>query len=651
MLKFAKRMPVESLYWYWFGLQPAGIFALMFQTLYIMDKEKVRLFSEFSPVTTENWKNKIIEDLKGADYDKKMVWKTGEGFNVNPFYRKEDLPDGCTDVRPGEFPFMRGNSVGNDWLIRQSVDVPSAEEANAKARKMIAEGVTSILFRVHGKAVVPGYIPTLLEGIDAGKVELNFNVCVGKVLLFAEWLVKYYKECGYDLSAMKGAVEYDPIGKELFNGKVLQGYAENIKTLVNLLAELPKYRCVAVNSAGLCNAGAYITQELAYALAWGNEYLNAATEAGVPVDAVAKRIKFNMGISSNFFMEIAKFRAARMLWARIVEQYAPKCKCSCKMIVNAETSKFNLTLFDPYVNMLRTQTEAMSAAIAGVEAITVAPYDSVYETPTEFAERIAKNQQLILKHESHLDKVVDPAGGSYYIESLTASIASEAWKQFLAIEEAGGFHKAVKDGGVKAAIEASGDSRRIALAKRKEILLGTNQYPNFSETSDGHRPLGKSCGCGCQNHECGSGALAAKRLGEEFEQLRLSVEESGRRPKAFMLTIGNLAMRQARAQFSCNFLATAGYEVIDNLGFKSVEEGVAAAMEAKADIVVICSSDDEYAEYAIPAFKAVGGKAVFIVAGAPACSEELQKAGIENFIHVRVNVLDTLKALNEKLGL
>jgi methylmalonyl-CoA mutase len=301
--------------------------------------------------------------------------------------------------------------------------------------------------------------------------------------------------------------------------------------------------------------------------------------------------------------------------------------------------------------MLRTQTEAMSAAIAGVESITVTPYDTVYEEPTDFAMRIAKNQQLILKHESHLDKVADPAGGSYYIESLTASIANEAWKQFLAIENEGGFHKSVKEGKVQADIEKTAESRRTALAKRKEILLGTNQYPNFSELSEGKRPKDAACGCGCHSEEKQSITIATKRLAEDFEQLRLQTEESGRRPKAFMLTIGNLAMRQARAQFSCNFLATAGYEVIDNLGFKSVDEGVKAALEANADIVVICSSDDEYAEYAIPAYNAIGDKAIFIVAGAPACMPELQQAGIENFIHVRVNVLDTLRDLNKKLGI
>ena len=613
--------------------------------------EKEKLFNEFQPVSSEDWKNKIIEDLKGADYDKKMIWRTAEGFNVNPFYRKEDLPAGCDNEQPGRYPFTRGNRADNNWLVRQDIDITDAVEANAKAKKLISEGVDSISFKVKGKLVTPEYIPTLLQDIDAEKVELNFDVCHGKVVEFTTLLVEYYRQRGFNLEELRGSINYDPIEKELFAGKVFENYAEVMKALIEATSAMPKFRCIGVNSGKLNNAGAYIAQELGYALAWGNEYLATATDAGIPVDAIARNMKFNMGISSNFFMEIAKFRAARMLWTKIVEQYSPECNCACKMIIHAETSQFNLTLFDSYVNMLRTQTEAMSAAIAGVESITVTPYDTVYEAPTDFAMRIAKNQQLILKHESHLDKVTDPAGGSYYIESLTASIAAEAWKLFLALENEGGFHKAVKEGKVQADIEKTADSRRTALAKRKEILLGTNQYPNFSEVSDGKRQKGLACGCGCHSEEKQSITIATKRLGEEFEQLRIQTEESGRRPKAFMLTIGNLAMRQARAQFSCNFLATAGYEVIDNLGFKSVEEGVNAALEAKADIVVICSSDDEYAEYAIPAFQAIGNKAIFIVAGAPACMPELQAAGIENFIHVRVNVLDTLRDLNKKLGI
>lgn len=606
-----------------------------------------KLFKEFPPVSADEWKGKIVEDLKGADYDKKMIWRTNEGFNVNPFYRKEDA-ENATSSLPGEYPYTRGNKADNKWLIRVEIPVGDPATANAKAKKMLNEGVTSIGFKIRGKIDAATLIEQLLDGIDLQATEVNFDICQKCAVNFTQQFVAYCEKQGYTPDKIEGSINYDPIGKALCKGIGTGEYADNIKQLTEIAAQAPSLRTIAVNSAKLCNSGAYITQELGCALAWGNEYMNAATAAGIPGDTAAKSIKFNMGISSNFFMEIAKFRAARMLWAKIVEQYTTD-KEAGKMIIHAETTAFNLTLFDPYVNMLRTQTEAMSAAIAGVESITVKPYDSVYETPTDFAERIAKNQQLILKHESHLDVVADPAGGSYYVESLTASIAAQAWKLFLEIENEGGFGKAVENGRIKADIEAAGKERLTALARRKEILLGTNQYPNFTETAGEKQPLTTACGCGCAAEE--TNGLRPLRLGEEFENLRLATEASGKRPKAFMLTIGNLAMRQTRAQFSCNFLAAAGYEVIDNLGFKSVEDGAKAAIEAGADIVVICSSDDEYAEYAIPAYEAVKDKAIFIVAGAPACSEELQKAGIENFIHVRVNVLETLKALNAKLGI
>ena len=283
--------------------------------------------------------------------------------------------------------------------------------------------------------------------------------------------------------------------------------------------------------------------------------------------------------------------------------------------------------------------------------MTVTPFDKTYETPDEFSERLARNQQLLLKEESHFDKVIDPAAGSYYIENLTISIAQQAWNLFLSVEEAGGFYVALKAGTVQAAVNESNKARHKAVAQRREVLLGTNQFPNFNEKAGDKQPVEAKCCCGGKDHTCEKDVdtLVFDRAASEFEALRLETEASGKRPKAFMLTIGNLAMRQARAQYSCNFLACAGYEVIDNLGFETVEAGVEAAMAAKADIVVLCSSDDEYAEYAVPAFKALDGRAMFIVAGAPACMDELKAAGIENFIHVRVNVLDTLKEFNAKL--
>ena len=619
-----------------------------------MADSKEKLFSDFPGVSTEAWMEKITADLKGADFEKKLVWKTNEGFKVKPFYRQEDLEGlKTTEGLPGQFPYLRGTKKNdNTWFVRQEIKVECAKEANAKALDILNKGVDSLGFSLKKKDLCPEYIETLLEGICAECVELNFSTCQGATVLLANLLVEYFTKKGYDLANLKGSVNYDPMGKMLSKGKDVSNYIATAKELVEVMAALPKYRCISVNAIELNNAGSYIAQELGYALAWGNEYLNALIEAGVSVDDAAKKIKFNFGISSNYFLEIAKFRAARMLWANIVKEYAPACDCSCKMLAHAETSTFNLTLFDAHVNMLRTQTEAMSAALAGVNSITVSPFDKAYQTPDDFSERIARNQQLLLKEECHFDKVVDPAAGSYFIENLTVSIAQQAWNLFLQVEEEGGMMEAIKAGKVQEAVNASNKARHEAVAKRREILLGTNQYPNFTEMANGKAPLGCQCCCG-GDHECEKpiATLSKDRAANEFEALRLQTENSGRRPKAFMLTIGNLAMRQARAQFSCNFLACAGYEVIDNLGFATVEEGVEAAMKANADIVVLCSSDDEYAEHAVPAFQALNGRAMFIVAGAPACMEDLKAAGIENFIHVRCNVLETLKEYNAKLGI
>ena len=621
-----------------------------------MADSKEKLFSDFPGVSTEAWMEKITADLKGADFEKKLVWKTNEGFKVKPFYRQEDLEGlKTTEGLPGQFPYLRGTKKDdNTWYVRQDIKVECAKEANAKALDLLNKGVDSLGFNINKKDLCPEYIETLLEGICAECVELNFSTCQGATVTLANLLVEYFTKKGYDLAALKGSINYDPMGKMLAKGKDVSNYIATAKALVEIMAALPKYRCITVNALELNNAGSYIAQELGYALAWGNEYLNALIEAGVSADDAAKKIKFNFGISSNYFLEIAKFRAARMLWANIVKEYNPACDCACKMLAHAETSTFNLTLFDAHVNMLRTQTEAMSAALAGVNSITVSPFDKAYQTPDDFSERIARNQQLLLKEECHFDKVVDPAAGSYFIENLTVSIAQQAWNLFLQVEEEGGMMEAVKAGKVQEAVNASNKARHEAVSKRREILLGTNQYPNFTEMANGKAPMGCQCCCGGEHkHECEKpiATLNKNRAADEFEALRLQTENSGRRPKAFMLTIGNLAMRQARAQFSCNFLACAGYEVIDNLGFATVEEGVEAAMKANADIVVLCSSDDEYAELAVPAFQALNGRAMFIVAGAPACMEDLKAAGIENFIHVRCNVLETLKEYNAKLGI
>ena len=614
---------------------------------------KEKLFTEFQAPTTQEWLDKIEVDLKGADFQKRLVWRTNEGFNVQPFYRREDLANLKTpDALPGEFPFVRGNKKdSNEWYVRQNIKVDDPVEANKKALDILNKGIDSIGFRFGGDMVSPEFIETLLKDIRLDIVEVSYRTCPRHAVELAGILVKYFEKMGYDKEKIVGGVGFDPIDKMLQKGKDTTPMLANLPKIVETLKDYPNLRCVMVHSDTLNNAGAYIVQELGYALAWGNEYLQELVDAGIDVDTAAKSIKFYMGISENYFMEIAKFRAARLLWAQIVKQYEPKCDCACKMIINASTSTYNQTLFDSYVNLLRSQTEAMSAALGGVHSMVVTPFDAPYEKATDFSERIARNQQLLIKEESHFDRIVDPSAGSYYIEHLTDALAQEAWKIFLKIEDEGGFLEAVKKGIVQDDINATNVKRHGDAAKRKEFILGTNQFPNFTEKSEGKRALSAAAGC-CHGGNCEAPfkKLETTRLAADFEDLRIHTEET-KVPTAFMLTIGNLAMRQARAQFSCNFLACAGYKVIDNLGFKTVEEGVDAALEANADIVVICSSDDEYAEYAIPAFKYLNGRAMFVVAGAPACMEDLKAAGIENFVHVKCNVLETLKEYNQKLGI
>ena len=622
-----------------------------------MAELKEKLFSEFAPVSTEDWVAKITADLKGAPFEKKLVWKTGEGFNANPFYRLEDLEGlKTTTSLPGEFPFVRGTKKDNDWYVRQNIEVECCKEANEKARDILNKGVTSLGFVIKGDDVNAENLATLLDGICPECVELNFNTCLCKAEKLIGLLAEYFASMGVDLQKCVGSVNYDPFKKPLIKGHKNENWVEGAAAVLKAGAALPKYKVLAVNAFALNNAGAYISQELGYALAWGNELLAKLTEAGFDVVEVAKNIKFNFGISSNYFMEIAKFRAARWLWAEIVAAYKPACECACKMSIHAQTSQWNTTIYDAHVNLLRSQTEAMSAAIAGVDSITVRPFDESFETPDDFSERIARNQQLLLKEECHFDKVVDPAAGSYTVEVFTNSIADVAWKLFLEVEEKGGFAAMANAGEIQAAVNASNTARHKAVATRREVLLGTNQFPNFTEVAaDKIKKDASACNCKGEHHNhCeneGVMKLDFSRGASEFETLRLATEKSEKTPKAFMLTIGNLAMRLARSQFSCNFLATAGYKTIDNLGFDTVEAGVEAAVNAGADIVVLCSSDDEYAELAPAAFKALNGRAQFVVAGAPACMEDLKAQGIDQFINVKSNVLETMQAFNAKLGI
>ncbi|MGM0550103.1 MAG: methylmalonyl-CoA mutase family protein [Bacteroidota bacterium] len=616
-----------------------------------------RLFDAFPPISNEEWRAKIENDLKGADFDKKLVWRSKEGFKVQPYYRADDLEKlEHLDVLPGEFPYTRSKKVeDNSWFVRQDIPVSDMEEANKKALDVLMKGVDALGFVMDEKHEYTGEdIASLLRDIVAESIELNFTAGHAAHSIL-EHLMGWLDKTNQDPAKVTGSFDFDPLGHLVTAGNFCKSETysiERIKELIENASKLSQFRVLTVHGVKFNNAGATAVEELAFTLAQGNEYLAKLTDAGLPVDTVAKRMKFKFGVGSSYFMEIAKFRAARMLWAKMVNQYEPKDEESCKMQIHAETSAWNKTLYDPYVNMLRTTTEGMSAALAGVDSMTIRPFNDIYEDPSVISERIARNQQIILKEESYFDKVIDPSAGSYYIEELTDALAEEAWKLFVTIEEKGGFIEAFKQGFLQNMLKETTQKRDMAIATRRENLLGTNQFPNFDEKADKFVTPERIQTKQEIAEETIGEPIRLYRGSEAFELMRLKTDRAAKRPKAFMLTFGNLNMRKARAQFSCNFFACAGFEVMDNNGFDSAEEGVKAARQAQADIVVLCSSDEEYAELAPQVKELLKGDAIVVVAGYPkAIMDDLKAKGIEHFIHVKSNLLEELKGFQQLLGI
>ncbi len=612
--------------------------------------KKKKLFEDFPDVSTEQWEAVIEKDLKGADYNKKLVWKTAEGFAVKPYYRAEDLKNiSWMGVFPNQFPYVRGNNdVQNTWLVRQDIVVNDVAEANRCALEAIARGANAIGFHLElDKAYTADQISSLLNGIDRNKVEINlFNNKYHLPLL--EMMSK--------IPGIKGSINYDPLTRYLRRGVwYVSENADMELAFIMAKGAMAGFQTLNVNSHIFTNAGATIVQEMAFSLAVGVEYLDKLSEKGLAVDAIAPKMRFNVAVGQNYFMEMAKMRAYRLLWADIVKAYGGKVE-NAKMHIHACNAEINLSLYDAYVNMLRTTSGAMSAVLGGVDSFCVTPFDKPFEPVTDFADRIARNQQLILKEEAHFDKVVDPAAGSYYIENLTDSLAKAAWNLFLQIQEEGGYLAAIRKGSIQSLIKESATAKFSQVATRRQTILGTNQFPNFTESlkfapeswvfeSDNRRDA-----------KADVETIVTFRAAQQFEKMRYATDvyaQTHKRPVAWMFTYGNLAMLKARSQFASNFLACAGIEIRDNAGFKTLDEGIEAAKEAKPEIVVICSSDDEYGDgNALKIFEALKNDTIVVLAGNPEGTVDVLKdAGMRHFIYVRSNVLETLQDFQQQLGI
>ena len=444
--------------------------------------KKEKLFELFPPVSTKEWMQKIIADLKGADFKTKMVWKTREGLEVMPFYRHEDIENlKYIDSFPGEFPFLRGKkSSNNNWRIRQNIIVTDYNAANRKAQELISKGVDSLGFIIADpESVSQENFNILLKDIAREAVELNF-LSNGKAKEIVGYLISYLNRNGVDLQNIKGAIEADPLSRLMINGTlcipVPDGF-DYLAAVAGLTSALPRFRAIHLNASGFGNAGADIVQELAFGISMGAEYMVQLTGRGIKADDAASKIRFSFSIGSDYFSEISKIRAARVLWSAVISRFNPGYRSSAAMEIHCTTSEWNKTSHNLHSNMLRTQAEAMAAILGGADSLTVEPFDAVIRQPDEFSERIARNQQLILKEESYFGKVVDPSGGSYYIENLTHLIADNAWKLFLEIEEYGGFLASLKKGFIQKKIKESAAKCKTNISGKKIIFPETIQDP------------------------------------------------------------------------------------------------------------------------------------------------------------------------------
>lgn len=578
--------------------------------------ETEHLLDEFPPVSTETWEDVIQKDLKGADYAKKLIWQSPEGIAVKPYYRREDIASLSIDQTPGAFPYLRSTRANGDWRIREEIGAEAPEDANREAQNALAAGAEEISFsRV-----------TVRNSSDLGMLLVNLQAATLHFENGDDVLV------GLLIDRLKGR----PDSKQISIGlNPLTNPEFAAATIRNAPPSLVPF---TIHGEHLEEAGANAVQEIAITLAAGIDFLAEMDARGIDIDRAAAAIGFSSSIGASYFFQIAKFRAFRMLWARAVESFGGS-RDAARARMSARTSLWNKTIYDPHVNVLRASTEAMSAILGGVDSVCVAAFDECYKTPDESSRRLARNTQIMLKHEALLTQVADAGAGSYYLESITDSLAREAWKMMQQIEAAGGYRKARAAGMLDRALEEAGNAREKAVVSRRRVITGTNQFANADE-----RALGRIE----QSHHA-----TGKRGAASYEQLRLRTEhfaaETGKTPRVLLAEFGNIKMQAARATFAMNFFACAGFEIATQ-----PMDSVDAIATTDADLIVLCSSDAEYLEAAaalISKLKAAAREIPVVIAGNPESAEQLRAAGVADFIYVRSNPIEVLTDWQQRLGM
>lgn len=663
-------------------------------------KKEQPLFTEFPPVSLEEWESVIKRDLDGEDYKEKLKWDTGEGVEVPPFYHSENLQS------PRRHPILQKEDEQDSWAICNFIFAQDVSEANRLALQALNNGAGALKFKVNVRSTA-GMLGGDLEGTaiqtqsDFEKVfenipldlkEIHFDSGMASPVILA-MLLNEIKNRETVSETVTATFSYDPCSYIITKGQL----SKPEKKLKNEVFQLTEACSTFSGIKPLCadartwhNSGSTIVQELALGLAGASEYMALLTDQDMEPNTAANSIHFSYSVGSKYFLEIAKLRALRLLWRQLLEAYT--ADKDLPAFIHAETSSWNKTVYDSHVNVLRTTTEGMSAAISGADSITTFPFDSTYRQPDDFSDRIARNSQIILKEEAHFDKVADPAAGSYYVEELTDKLGQQAWNLFQEIEQEGGLLTSIQNGTVQSLLNITRRKRDQAIAARGRVFVGTNQYSNTGEEMAGKlyssyktvslketeteiefdaenlidsisnsfkdgAALGdiipKLFDLDWSKHRIRT--ISPYRGPEAFEKLRLATERHEKKPLVLTLPIGDRKKRKARSAYANNFFGCAGYRIEDPIGFDDAESALQAVKEKKPDIVVLCSSDNDYPELIPVIAKGVNelsNAPILVLSGYPEKeAEKYKRAGVDEFIHSGCNVLETLERFHSKLGI
>ncbi len=597
------------------------------------DNKENLLFQNFAPSTKKEWIEKATADLKGADFNKRLVWKNLNDIDIQPFYTSEDQKG-----------FLPNTGLNAEHIINyRKIAVSNDSKANELALKAIDEGITGLLFDIKTK-MSPA---TLAKGIDLTKIAVSF-ILGHKTLDFAVEFKSYLEDSGIDKTVVKGYVDLNFMNEYLSQSKLEKGIFDDLASLTSLFSDYPNFNTLVVSGTVYQDAGSNQVQEIAYTLNSLVFVVDELTKRDLAPQFIFDNLYFTLGISAEYFVEIAKFRVFNSLLSKIANKYGVSVDSTR---LTGKTSVWSKSLIDANTNMLRATTEAMSAILGNASALEIDPYDHAFNKSNDFSSRIAGNITTILKEESYFGNVSNPVDGSFYIEEISLKMAKKALTIFKDIEALGGFYKNFENEYIQTQIAEVRIKKIKLLSQRRLAMVGVNKYPNLMESvsSDvfvnGHQ---------VENHKL----LVPRRAGLELEQIRANTEkfvnENGVRPTVEIASFGNLTMRKARAAFSYDFLGVSAFTIEDEKSYSSALEAAKETAASKSDVVVICSSDPDYQESAmdfVQTFRIVNSSKIILLAGSPEnIQDELISAGLDGFIHARSDIFKTLLEIQNKIA-